>query len=432
MSVGSVVEDREDVDLDNDTAIEVASSGVATVKRHSIRREHRFAYKFAKIGDLSVDLARNEKNGKHFVRHVSIDGEEHKPTQRFWTSLFAMYGFNKAFFEYFSHDEVFGRIAEKHKDHRLRFAVDVTDGNELLAISNPSKPIVTYDELRDMVADYGGSDLAYSNGVAESTHHPKSGGGQFSIGPDAFENRFLLQCPIDGYGMPSTFLSLLRLVCSNGAVGYARAFKQTMSLGRNDDSVTPTLARVLEGFGNDEGFDALRQRIEASQKSWASVSESDRLNRVLLKVYPTLALDKAPPSGTTMSRWSGGGYKIGAGDDSGVTQSALFRSYNQLTGDPTRLYGLANVDALSQKTQKRLPVNCSVYDLVNFATEIATHYAPPSSARALQAFVGDVLAGEYDMEGTKEKIKDFKDFHLDGKFQSGLTGSTGPADPSLN
>jgi hypothetical protein len=36
------------------------------------------------------------------------------------------------------------------------------------------------------------------------------------------------------------------------------------------------------------------------------------------------------------------------------------------------------------------------------------------------------------MEGTKEKIKDFKDFHLDVKFQSGLTGSTGSADPSLN
>ena len=40
-----------------------------------------------------------------------------------------------------------------------------------------------------------------------------------------------------------------------------------------------------------------------------------------------------------------------------------------------KLYGLANLDTLSPKRQRTLPVDCKVYDLLNFATEIATHHA---------------------------------------------------------
>ena len=57
-------------------------------------------------------------------------------------------------------------------------------------------------------------------------------------------------------------------------------------------------------------------------------------------------------------------------------------------------------------------MRCTVYDLINFATEVASHHAEAEGARKIQAWVGDCLANEYDMEGTRDKITDFKDFHL--------------------
>ena len=109
-------------------------------------------------------------------------------------------------------------------------------------------------------------------------------------------------------------------------------------------------------------------------------------------------------------------------------QMPITRSFEGMTGSPTLLYGLANPDALSTKRQRTLPVNCTVYDALNFATEVATHHADPSAARQLQAWVGETISGEYDMEGTRDKFTEFKDFHLTAKLGAGVTGTI----PDLN
>src|SRR5690242_21369888 len=48
----------------------------------------------------------------------------------------------------------------------------------------------------------------------------------------------------------------------------------------------------------------------------------------------------------------------------------------------------SNLDALSAKRQRTLPARCKVYDLLNFASEVATHHATPAGERGLQGFVG--------------------------------------------
>jgi len=78
---------------------------------------------------------------------------------------------------------------------------------------------------------------------------------------------------------------------------------------------------------------------------------------------------------------------------------------------------------LSAKRQRALPVKCTVYDAINYATEVATHYATPSGARLLNAWVGGTLGEEYDMEGTKDKFTDFAAFHIERKLSTGATGS---------
>ena len=63
-----------------------------------------------------------------------------------------------------------------------------------------------------------------------------------------------------------------------------------------------------------------------------------------------------------------------------------------------------------------------VYDLLNFASEVGTHYATTEGNRTMQAFVGGLISDEYDMEGTAEQTQDFGDFFIRSD-QSGPTFS---------
>ena len=87
-------------------------------------------------------------------------------------------------------------------------------------------------------------------------------------------------------------------------------------------------------------------------------------------------------------------------------------SFHRMTGDLSHIYGLVNLDAISAKRQRTLPAACKVYDLLNFASEVATHHATPAGERALQAYIGDLISGEYDLEGTVEHFDDWQDFFI--------------------
>src|SRR5690606_38441224 len=93
------------------------------------------------------------------------------------------------------------------------------------------------DTLMDTLTAYEGSDIRYCDGVVESSHVPRAGANSFEISGDAFANRFVMSTPIDGYGLPNIYLSLLRQICSNGMVGYAKTFRTTLALGRGGDDV---------------------------------------------------------------------------------------------------------------------------------------------------------------------------------------------------
>ena len=391
-----------------------------------------FDYTFVPISDLEVQTVEDQKTGKRKVSHVVVQGEAIKPTDRFWTSLFARYGFNNAFFKYFDHQEVFNRISERESSDRMRICIERGDKeSRLLAVSNPNKPLVGFDDLRDLLGRYGGQRVTYADGLIESIHQPRNGGGKIDIGGDLFEHNFVLSCPIDGYGAPNVYLGMLREICTNGLVAYSKTFRSQLALGKASDDVAPSLVRVLEGFGNDEGYAALRQRIESSQKSWASVYEATMLSKLLIKLHTSRSIDdldgKGIPKGTSIAKWYGKGRDdfapISDREEDAIRQAPIFRAFDAMAGNPTQLYGIANIDALSTKRQRTLPVQCTVYDLINFTTEVATHYAQPAAARKLQGWVGEAIINEYDMENTRDRFTEFKDFHISAKLDSGLTGS---------
>ncbi len=246
---------------------------------------HRFQYGTARIKDLTVRVDRNI-SGRTRVTELLLNDEPVFATDRFWNSLHLRFGFTSNIFRYFTHEEVFNRISTVAPNDRIRWCLerDEKGNGQLLAVTNPTSGLIEYDDLVGLLERYGASDIGYSKGIVSSRHAPRLNV-PFQLAGDGFENRFLLDVPIDGYGRPAVYLSLLRLVCSNGAVGYGPAFRSELGIGRGDDGIGFALTRVLEGFNNEDGFAALRQRFESSAHSWASVNEAVKLYKTLARQF---------------------------------------------------------------------------------------------------------------------------------------------------
>lgn len=352
---------------------------------------YSFTYGIANVQDLMVTDSERTSSGKLAVKRMHVDDHSVTPTPRFWTSFFHRYGVSESIFRYFQPAEVFTRIAERASNDQIRYCIERRDNRppQLLAVSNPSRPVIRHGEVVDLVHRYDGMDVDYADGVVRSTHVPGSGERPFTVGGDRFQHRFVMETPIDGYSQPKIYLSFLRTVCSNGMVGYGRAFRSDISIGKD---IAHCISRVLDGFDNGEGYAALRQRFESAQTSWASVRECSDMYRILAK----------------------------NSDGHAIKCDHWLRDFHRMTGNLSTVYGLANLDAISQKRQRLLPARCRVYDLLNFASEMATHRAEPQGRRALQAFIGTMISDEYDMEGTAQSVTDFADFFVQDSVNEAL------------
>jgi hypothetical protein len=360
-----------------------------------------FEYGTTRIKDIQVRVDR-QIPGRNRISEILLNDEPVFATDRFWNSLHMRFGFTSNIFRYFSHAEVFQRISSVAANDTIRWCLERDEAGQgrLLAVTNPTAALMQYDDLMEMLTRHGAQDIGYSKGVVSSRHAPRLNT-PFQLAGDGFENRFLLDTPIDGYGRPNVYLSLLRLVCSNGAVGYGPAFRSELGVGRGNDGVAFALQRVLDGFNNEDGYATLRQRFESAARSWASVNEVTRLYKTMARQYTQGQV--------------GGGAPVGAagGDGADVLPNGpLFHNFHKMSGDLTQIYGLANLDVLSVKRQRTLPTACKVYDLINFASEVATHHATTQGNRTLQAYIGDLISGEYDLEGTADQFTDWRDFFL--------------------
>ena len=349
-------------------------------------------YGHASVRDFRITEVRRTPSNKVLVERLMVHGQQLRPTRRFWRSFFSRFGIADNVFRYFEPDEVFRRISERASDDQLRYTFQrrkKPKGNtcsksvegELLAVSPLTRQVMEPEELEGIAHRYGATEMTYDEGIVTTTHRLQNGDRPFEIGGDRFQHRFVMETPIDGYSHPKIYLSFLREVCSNGMVGYAKAFRSDISLGKD---IGYNISRALESYDNGDGYAALRQRFESSQQSWASVHECLALLRVL-------------------ERLSG----------SVEAHQQRFRKFTEMTGNLSEIYGLANLDALTSKRQRLLPAKCLIYDLLNFASELATHHVPEQDQRLLQGFVGTIISDEYDLEGTADVARDFSDFFLD-------------------
>jgi hypothetical protein len=365
-----------------------------------------FSYGVASIKDIRAKVTRVEKTGAERIMSLFVNDKEVVPTRRFWTSLQSRFAFSTNIFRYFDHVEVFNRVAERAKNDKVRFCIEeATAGGQpqLLGVTNPAAPVIKYGKLENLLGQYGCTDLSYADGIVTSKHQPRVGNEPFQIVGETFQNGFVIDTPVDGFGRPSVYLSMMRLVCSNGAIAYTKAFRSELAVGKTDEDIAYSLLRTMDGFNNEEGFGALKQRFESAQFSWASVRECNRLYKVLASLALRGNLGKL------------GRELVATGDGrTEVLETSLpiLHNFHKMTGDLNDIYGMANLDTLSIKKQRVLPASCKVFDLINFMSELATHHADRLGARRLQAMIGELLGAEYDLEGTAEKYTDFRDFFV--------------------
>ena len=340
-----------------------------------------------RVIERGEDSAREAGKGP-VARHalVDIDGEHCRISQRFWKSVFCRYRFGASTFRYFRPEEVFRRICEVSRDDQLRVMVERPEKGPpvALAVSRPGDALVEIDDVRDLARRHGATNAFYANGMVSCTFTPKSGEKALAIGGDDFSNRFTLDVPIDGHGHASIHVALVRLICANGAVAHHRLFANDIPASRDPRH---TLERAVDCFDHADGYAAIRERFLSAQTSWASVRDAHSLHRQLVK---TTFNDPA-------------------------RKSAVLHDFDRVTGRIHEFYGVTNLDTLPVRRQRLLPVKCRVYDLLNFASEVATHATAPAESRHLHAWIGGTLAEEFDLEGTAEEARDFADLLLDGR-----------------
>lgn len=380
----------------------------------------------------AFEVSRAKKSGSmlsgNVVKGIEIEGEEFTPTNRFWQSLYARFSINRSFFTFFDYDEVFKRVSERASSDLIRVCIERSEsGGQLLAATGLNKPVVLYEDLQEILeAFHSEGGVKYADGIVTSTHTPRVGNNPFDIGGDNFRNKFVLHAPIDGYGQPNIYLSLLRLICSNGMVGWAQTFKTSLALGHGSDSVRTSLRRALDAFSNDEGYAVLRSRFELATRSWASLREQQDLYRLLLRLQNDVKLRTGGPEANEytgiLSNLTNIGSDGGDGGEPANHGSKILRSFTRMTGDPYEIYH-TDPNVLSDKRLRTLPVGCKVYDLFNFATEVATHHVSESTSRSLQSWVGQMLSGEYDLEDSCDQFDDFKDRFLPRKDSHGVEGN---------
>ena len=280
---------------------------------------------------------------------------------------------------------------------RVRVIEDVRT-KQLLAISDPSKEIIHWENAMNLLELKGAMGVSYNAGVITSTHALPNEV-PLLIGDEDFKQRITVCTPIDGYGSPSVYLALLRQVCANGLVAMSKAFKTVIKTGkkarggnrhRNPDPIEFALERMFDSFSNDEGFDALVRRIEASRRAYMSVREFHNAQKILcaLKTDAT-----------------------GEGIDKLIRPEV--RAFSRQAGDLHIKYGLTHLQEMTDRQMGLLPTDMTVYEAFNFLTELATHKLNLKDqkeavvATRIQGFIGQKISRAFDLEGTidEENVK---------------------------
>jgi hypothetical protein len=347
------------------------------------------------IGDLTTawtDVKLNDGRISRKLDSIKFEDKTYSVTNRFIVSVCSKFGMGPNIFNLFTPAEVFERLQAVEPRTRVRIA---TEGNIALAASTPSKAFIDFGTTMDVLSKTHNlpklMNIEYKEGIITATMKMSQ---EWEVNGDKFVQAFTMYSPVDGYGMPNIYLSLNRVISGATFTILSKAFRSEVQLGVDVNNVSIPMNRVLESFNNEEGFMAIRQRLEAAHKSYASLHEVDRLQQVL---YNSVNTSQA------------------------AAFAAVFDSYAKMTGDASRKYGIAGEKSISSKKSRLLPMNCTIADLMNFASETADKFRSLiSRPQSIATWIGNVLENEYDLEGSKKETEQIRGSWFDDGANDGI------------
>jgi hypothetical protein len=385
------------------------SEGDVTTVHPRIKRYSLPVSKLTLVSTKGLGEYKSQKEMDVNCRLALPDGSQFTVTDKLWRTFSQAYGLSRNVFNYFSADEVFSRVCSKRNHDEMRLTVEEFDNvqnpsgrlyanGQALTLSRPDKAFVSVNDANSVITRYGGKGAKYQDGVVTASFDcpfPM----KFVVGEQdsGYKTMFHVRMPLDGYGLPASYLMLLRLVCSNGMVAMTKAFKTEFSLGKDESSLLPALNRGISSFTNEEGFHAFRDRLVAAMGSWASL-------------YEFLSLVRTINSACTAD-------SLAASERTEILDTLEMQAKR-----PHLVYGLVAGDEPQARIQRVTPVEMTIYDLLNFATEVGTHcISSLHGQNRINAWVGDMITqGNFDLEGSTSSYPDFTDFFLDFKGDTGL------------
>ena len=299
------------------------------------------------------------------IKGLAINQTTYKLSKRFYKTLAAELDIPYGVFGFFTPLEVMTRAAEKVPDLPLRVTVDMVKEQALGLTPDKGLPMpvkyierVLHDDRRLREVEYEDGVLSAMLDLDETWDVPND---------STYHVRVRCRVPVDGVNMPDMSLATWRQVCSNGAVAEAPLFRTKMEIKDNSGE---HFRRLLASFSNPSGVEMLQARMGAAAGTKASVGEVMLLEGLIRRSVANTR-----------------------------NQMLLRERLNEIAGDPCVRYGVLDLANVGMKKRPLLPVDCSVADLLNFASELQTHHADllkPDST--LHAFAGTVLAKGFDLE----------------------------------
>jgi hypothetical protein len=349
-------------------------------------------YGITRLSDIEIlteSVPMNNGKIKVVPANVVIDNEQYGFSNRFGTSLCSQYGLSPSIFQLFSYDEVFERLlaTDTTKGHNVRYAVD-SDG-KLLGLSSVNKNVIDSDTVKSVIGMKKPWNIRYGNGVVELIFNANINDKVY--GGEDFGFTYSISIPIDGYGNASSNVGWLRFICSNGAIAISTVLRNIISvpnakknniIGAN---MSTHLLRYVENFNDSDGFEVLKQRLESSVTTPASIDEIRKAVKVIDRT---------------------GAFKSGneeKGTDGTLLPTTIAHETIKTLADNVNMtyYGLSSYDEVSEKKRKLLPTKMTTHDLMNFMSEYGTHKLNNADdKRVVDAFLGELIANEYDLEGT--------------------------------
>ena len=181
-------------------------------------------------------------------------------------------------------------------------------------------------------------------------------------------------------------------------IAKAKLFKSSIKLGNKIDTNIPQMIQFIESFNNEKAYEAVQSRLKSAMRSPASLDEIYRLSSILDdEKFATIHTNA----------------KYAKNDTNIIIDSDQLRALRKLSGDEADRYGLISLASLDKKRRQKLSSNTTVYNLLNYASELATHYATENKQRQiLYAWIGDMIGNEYDLEGILDKDEEPIDLFL--------------------